>query len=691
MQAADLLSNQLVPDMRPRSAAILINLHRERLLARRTLAFAERAQSFSRRRGLQLNPIIILDSPDDLTLEIARHYATHMDAEIDVVSYRNLGDSRTHGLGLVRDEITFFLDGDDLTSLNWFEAAAAHLDQPGNERHICHTEYFAMFGADRAIRVGIDSRDPGFDPAELALDWFFCNNLACRTEVFSLTDVKPYDHSRGIGGEDWLWSSDALASGFQHVVIPGTVYFYRIKPTHLSLGRAGNYLPNTSLAWTRSGPPRADTGAILANEGVRTRQAWKDLLSQAETQADVRAECADAARQIADLEPQVSWLYDDDPKWQPVVPAVNPDALAAVQRVANAGPPARFVVVSPEEHAGSFEDLKDLIARVVTEGGPTVILECGAPAPSLFADMPGVTAVRATPASTLKLNGAETLSWSRFCARMSIDYGPELHAVLSPTVASLLLPYSLQHESFARRIVGYDFSLRADALQPVKLNEWCACFPRSDVCFPGRADAIVKGGVGPSFAPHLDAVLIRPGRIFATISSAHDMVRVVAASLAELVERVAGARDEAAVLVSAFPHQPSARIAAEMAEIISRAADDDAVAQVLPACAFFDGRQCVLRHIASPDDNKLDALLAAQSVILRARDLIQLANFSPSTGHAPEPFVDCLVRMKLMADKGKLKVRVSQSEGIVGIAAPDETIAAGRIAAFSTQLQVANE
>ena len=137
--------------------------------------------------------------------------------------------------------------------MNWFESGAGRALRR-RRREIVHTQFLVAFGRSSSSARASNSRHPAFDPLSLAVDWYWNGNLALQTWLFDEIPIEPYDHAAGFGSEDWHWSCNTLAAGIPRVVIPGTCYYYRIKPAKMALGRVGEVIHKRARP-VRAAPP----------------------------------------------------------------------------------------------------------------------------------------------------------------------------------------------------------------------------------------------------------------------------------------------------------------------------------------------------------------------------------------------------------------------------------------------------
>jgi hypothetical protein len=287
---------------------VVVNGHREGALLGRTLDSLARARRYASERGCSVDIQLVLDRADDATIEVARGMEALL-AGYTEVDFGNLGAARQAGLARASNEWIAFLDGDDLISSNWlYDAYRAACEAHRPLDTVFHTELFVGFGAEVFFRRAVRSTDPEFDPLCLIADWFFCNNLFAHRSVFERCAIEQYDHEKGLGAEDWHWSCQTLAQGFVRDFVPGTAYFYRVKPPALSLGMTSGLIHKTSRLYE---PPTVKAlskgvGARGAAENPRVtpqpeaphlRRVVPDWVAeQAIDQAQVEAQLVQVAR-----------------------------------------------------------------------------------------------------------------------------------------------------------------------------------------------------------------------------------------------------------------------------------------------------------------------------------------------------------------------------------------------------------
>lgn len=474
------------------TARLIVNLHRERILATRTLKFVAKARLHAKENSLDLFPIVVLDRPDDFTLETARSLCSEHDFEMHVVDFGDLATSREFGISKVESGIVFLLDGDDMTSLDWFPKAAEHLSNRKNRKHICHTEYFVSFDRAENVRFGIDTRDPGFQHSELALDWFFCNNLACLVDVFRDVPFRPYDHANGIGGEDWLWSADTIAAGYDHVVIPDTSYFYRIKPTELSLGSSAWYMPWSNDIWAVD---EGDVPSFVSRLRKKVRElAFRrsDVLPRATINSclatpdftdQVLKKIEQSAESLYEIDPTLSWLSAPSEKTQFIVPGIDEKMHALFRKMS--GDDIQEIIVIASDQWTFSPALRRFVANRSAKTG-TVVLDLAA-----HSNDDGFSREWIDFAS---LDWRGIAHFERVIMRLLIDKQPRLVLQNTEELFAMTERYSRAMHHFAKSIEIVGYGRRVDVFDKFRPAVWRrmlgdAEFPDSPYPIEDNSDA----------------------------------------------------------------------------------------------------------------------------------------------------------------------------------------------------------
>jgi hypothetical protein len=201
-----------------------------------TLQSISLARAAAATKGIEVDIVVVLDRPDNLTTNLIRSYSSDFHA-VHEVAYGDLGKSREFGIASTRTEHVFLHDGDDLFSENWYWSFAVNLAR-GNfdPRAVYHTDLFIGFGEQRFFRQMIGSSDPNFDPLYLASEWYFSNKCVLPKSLLEEFPLPYNDIKAGVGNEDWSWSCNTIAAGIRHEIVPYTICFYRLKPAADSLG-----------------------------------------------------------------------------------------------------------------------------------------------------------------------------------------------------------------------------------------------------------------------------------------------------------------------------------------------------------------------------------------------------------------------------------------------------------------------
>jgi glycosyltransferase involved in cell wall biosynthesis len=243
--------------------SVVINLHREHLLLHKSLRSALAAMDAAAKRKLSVEAHLVVDRPDERTLEYIRSNALTRRFTEHIVDYGDLGQSRNHGVQVARGTCVAFLDGDDLWSENWLWRAHRSW-AAATEPVVLHPESNLIFGEEQNyFYVHRDMDDADFD-----LDWLRVENYwtALSFAERTIYERHPFTANRlaeGIGYEDWSWNMLTIRHGIKHKAVPGTLHFVRRKggASLLDLTNRSHNLPIWSPLFGGDQPARASAAS----------------------------------------------------------------------------------------------------------------------------------------------------------------------------------------------------------------------------------------------------------------------------------------------------------------------------------------------------------------------------------------------------------------------------------------------
>jgi glycosyltransferase involved in cell wall biosynthesis len=213
-----------VTAVQPDISAILV-AHREGILAGLSFRSFLDCVADAESAGLNIEKIIILDSPDDATRRVLEDKAVHGAAMLET-DFGDQGLVRNHGVHHAHGKTVAFLDADDLWGLDWLRQGWSVFSNYG-VKTIVHPEFNLFFQGNRNVLIKIDQTDPLFDVEFLRFGNFWdalclASRAACVEFPYRERDIQA-----GFAYEDWHWNCETVAAGFVHRVALGTVHFKR--------------------------------------------------------------------------------------------------------------------------------------------------------------------------------------------------------------------------------------------------------------------------------------------------------------------------------------------------------------------------------------------------------------------------------------------------------------------------------
>jgi len=207
--------------------SVVLNLHREALLVTPTLLSLDQCAYAAREAGISVELIAVFDRSDDETLRAfsAQNLVNFDRVEIIEVDVGSLGLARNAGIERATGDYIWTSDADDLVSSNSIVSLLRTARQHDNPNVVVFIEYLCAFG-DRYHNVRyFDSKY--LTAGDFALQHPYISRVFLPRSVF---DHLKYDDLRvasGFAYEDWHFNAELRARGYEMIVAPNTVIFYR--------------------------------------------------------------------------------------------------------------------------------------------------------------------------------------------------------------------------------------------------------------------------------------------------------------------------------------------------------------------------------------------------------------------------------------------------------------------------------
>lgn len=206
--------------------SLVLTLHREGSLLRRTLDSLEEAARFAELFGITTEIVPVLDCADDVTRDALAGFDASAFVSCRIVEVENgsLGPSRNDGIAVASGRYLAMCDGDDLISFNAL-AEMLHAAETEPAPALYFPEWLFAFGASfHATRYyGLDDVTP---LAFLQMHPYVSRVFAA-SEVFRAHPYRDLRLTRGYAYEDWDFNATCVAEGWDIRIVPDTILFYR--------------------------------------------------------------------------------------------------------------------------------------------------------------------------------------------------------------------------------------------------------------------------------------------------------------------------------------------------------------------------------------------------------------------------------------------------------------------------------
>ena len=212
--------------------SIVLNLHREGALAEKTIENLKNI--LAQPHGWEdVEIIAILDNPDTFTKSIVRKYSS-LFSKIEEVKYRDLGDSRNHGIDASSNEFIVFADGDDYCSHNMLQALYdrffEHYKHGANVKTLSDLkdeEHIAVF-PESLVEFPNLFRMHYVDSNEYIVKnnrFFHCYHSKISAPKCLLKKYKIRANTAPYGYEDWDLNNQLLSRGVDYITADYKLYY----------------------------------------------------------------------------------------------------------------------------------------------------------------------------------------------------------------------------------------------------------------------------------------------------------------------------------------------------------------------------------------------------------------------------------------------------------------------------------
>jgi glycosyltransferase involved in cell wall biosynthesis len=204
----------------------VINAHREAHVIHPTIVSVKRAIDYARGCGLVVDLHVVLDRPDERTINVVQRNLEG-EGEVHTVAFGDLANSRNHAVKQVSGKYVAFVDGDDLWSQNWI-VSSFQVAEVSEGDAVFHPEYNIYFGNTwRHVFHHVDMASDDFEIEALLRSNYWTALSFARNELYKRFPYRENTIRHGFGYEDWTWNCETIKAGIVHRIVPGTAHYIR--------------------------------------------------------------------------------------------------------------------------------------------------------------------------------------------------------------------------------------------------------------------------------------------------------------------------------------------------------------------------------------------------------------------------------------------------------------------------------
>jgi Glycosyl transferase family 2 len=205
---------------------VAITAHAESLEAGPALRSAEAAIAAVEARGATVERLIGFDCAEARTLAFFDHPSLSQWKHLRF-TFADQGATRNALAKAAKGRYLAFLDADDMFSENWLLRAYERLESSVGSKRIVHPELIWQFDGADTVYTQPSQDSPFFTPHHFAIQNYYDALCMGPTQAWREVKFPGRDIATGYAYEDWQWSVETMAAGWQHVAEPDTVLFKR--------------------------------------------------------------------------------------------------------------------------------------------------------------------------------------------------------------------------------------------------------------------------------------------------------------------------------------------------------------------------------------------------------------------------------------------------------------------------------
>lgn len=213
---------------------VIVTAHDETVVCGPTMASADASIAAAEAAGFSVEKIIALDAATEATHTYFHQprfdHWTRM-----IFDQRDLGRVRNEVLGHARGRWIAFLDSDDLFSENWLAEGARALAaaEARGDRVIAHPELNWQFDAGSSVLYNTEQSSDLFTPYYLQVAHYYDSLCLTPREAHHEVPYVSRDIPNGLSFQDWQFTVETMARGWNHIVVRDTIIFKRRRDSSL--------------------------------------------------------------------------------------------------------------------------------------------------------------------------------------------------------------------------------------------------------------------------------------------------------------------------------------------------------------------------------------------------------------------------------------------------------------------------